>query len=89
MVFPPIIHNKKHIQITSWNLIKFKGDDEPINDIEEKFEFYKDFIQNNFNEDFNDAPPSELSCQNEDIFLVMWSSGTTGIPKGTVYILGQ
>ena len=63
-------------------MIKCKGDDEPINDIEEKFEFYKDFIGSNFNEDFDNAPPSELSCQNEDIFLVMWSSGTTGIPKG-------
>ena len=69
--------------------LKFIGDDEPITDIEEKFEFYKDFIQNNFCENFNVAPPSELSCQNEDIFLVMWSSGTTGIPKGTVYMLGQ
>ena len=55
-----------------------QGQDQPI--IEPGFRFYKDFLCQ-----VGDQPVPKLQngpLQDDEIFVIFWSSGTTGVPKG-------
>merc|ERR1712004_329347 len=53
-----------------------QGQDQPI--IEPGFQFYKDFLRQ-----VGDLPKLQNGpLQDDETFVIFWSSGTTGVPKG-------
>ena len=54
------------------------NEDLPI--FENNFTFFHDFCQENL-----EKPPElqDKKLENDEVFLILWTSGTTGIPKGT------
>ena len=74
------------VKVIVLELAQPKPDQDISIDVEEKnFVFYQDFLKS----DGRIQPPSLQNgpLNDEEVFIIFWSSGTTGNPKGTMILL--
>ena len=71
------------VKVIVLELAQPKSDQDIPFDVDEKnFVFYQDFLKNDV--DGHIQPPSLQNgpLKDEEVFIIFWSSGTTGNPKG-------